>query len=58
MVGGGLHPGPEHQDGGDVVLWANLETQHSVTPTDAYAVGGMRRLMTRTAMQPRGVVME
>ena len=34
---------------GDVVLFDNLQTQHSVTPTDAYAVAGRRRLMTRTA---------
>ena len=38
---------------GDVVLFDNLQTQHSVTPTDAYATTkGARRLMTRTAMQP------
>jgi len=44
---------------GDVVLFDNLSTMHSVTPTHAYggakgyaAVEGERRLMTRTAMQP------
>ena len=42
---------------GDVALWDNLQTQHSVTPTDVYATvagtrAGSRRLMTRTAMQP------
>ena len=38
---------------GDVVVFDNVQTQHSVTPTDAYAtVDGMRRLMTRTALQP------
>ena len=37
---------------GDVVIWANLQTQHSVTPTNAYSIPGQRRLMTRTAMQP------
>lgn len=37
---------------GDVVLFDNLQTQHSVTPTAAYSVKGARRLMTRTAMQP------
>ena len=44
---------------GDVVLFDNLSTMHSVTPTHAYggvkgyaAVECERRLMTRTAMQP------
>ncbi len=43
---------------GDVVLWDNLRTQHSVTPTDAYAVAGRRRLMTRTAVPPGSRVLE
>lgn len=42
---------------GDVVLWDNLATQHSVTPTDAYSRPGLRRLMTRTAMQPGPAVL-
>jgi len=42
---------------GDVVLWDNLQTQHSVTPTDAYVVKGQRRLMTRTAMMPAMAVL-
>jgi len=44
---------------GDLVLFDNLATMHSVTPTHdcgdspGYAsVEGERRLMTRTAMQP------
>ena len=44
---------------GDVLLFDNLATQHSVTPShrcgdDAgyAAIPGERRLMTRTAMQP------
>ena len=38
---------------GDVIVFDNLMTQHSVTPTDAYTtVKGVRRLMTRTAYQP------
>ena len=44
---------------GDLVLFDNLGTMHSVTPTHGsdgmpgYAsVPGERRLMTRTAMQP------
>ena len=37
---------------GDVVVFDNLMTQHSVTPTDAYTDdSGVRRLMTRTAYQ-------
>ena len=40
---------------GDVLFFDNLQMQHSVTPTDAYAGGGSfaRRLMTRTAYQPK-----
>ena len=38
---------------GDVIVFDNLMTQHSVTPTDTYTtVKGVRRLMTRTAYQP------
>jgi hypothetical protein len=43
---------------GDLAIWDNRTTQHSVTPshgcgeTTGYAVLGGRRLMTRTAMQP------
>lgn len=43
---------------GDVAIWDNRTTQHSVTPTHSncgdpgYAALGERRLMTRTAMQP------
>ena len=43
---------------GDVAVWDNRSTQHSVTPThrngadDGYAALKQRRLMTRTAMQP------
>lgn len=43
---------------GDVVLFDNLLTQHSVTPTDAYSGDvRQRRRMTRTAMQPTGSVL-
>lgn len=38
---------------GDVALWDNLQTQHSVTPSEVYTSDPkQRRLMTRTAMQP------
>ena len=37
---------------GDFVIFDNLATQHSVTPTNAYTASGHRRLMTRTALQP------
>ena len=43
---------------GDVAIWDNRTTQHSVTPTHrngvdlGYAALAQTRLMTRTAMQP------
>ena len=43
---------------GDLVVFDNLQTQHSVTPTDAYTKKGMRRLMTRTAMPAAAQVLE
>ena len=36
---------------GDWTIWDNIRTQHSVTPQDVHI--GMRRMMTRTAMQPK-----
>lgn len=36
---------------GDWAIWDNIRTQHSVTPQDVHI--GMRRMMTRTAMQPK-----
>lgn len=46
---------------GDLVIWDNRTTQHSVTPSHGhggvvgYAAKGLTRLMTRTAMQPSWV---
>ena len=37
---------------GDLVLWDNLRTLHSVTPTRTYADSAEQRVMTRTSMQP------
>ena len=40
---------------GDMCIFDNLRVQHSVTPTDIHI--GMRRLVTRTAMQPQTQVL-
>ena len=42
---------------GDCVIFDNLCVQHSVTPTDAYAFAPNRRLMVRTAVEPRRLVL-
>ena len=42
---------------GDLLLFDNLRTMHSVSPRQAYELPRVRRVMTRTSLQPKTPVL-